>query len=228
MGGLWTPVDSSDQRVRDGLRRMMDARSAAVSRGERPAGWKISWNAPAVRDRLGVSSSVIGFVLESRILPADAPYPLSGTTRPAAEVELALRAGPDATIAAAGPGIEIIDVHGEFGDVEAALAANVWQHGAVLGDMKSWSGTLLDGVEVHVEHDGEPFADPADPRAVLEDPEAVVRFVAGTLEPLGETLREGDLILSGLLLPGPVPAEPGGRVSADFGPLGGLDIEFGE
>src|SRR5437016_13512854 len=114
VSSLWVPVDRSDARVRRGLERMMEARARAVADGERPAGWKIGWNAPAVRERLGVGSSVIGFLLESGIRPADQPVPLEGTTKPGAEVELGLRIGEGGTLAAVGPAIELIDVHGDF------------------------------------------------------------------------------------------------------------------
>jgi 2-keto-4-pentenoate hydratase len=54
-----------------------------------------------------------------------------------------------------------------------------------------------------------------------------VRFVAETVGSLGEELRAGDVILSGLLVPGAIWTEPGDRVSADYGPLGRLEIAFG-
>ena len=226
MSSLWVPVDTSNE-VQNGLRRMLDARSRAIDAGERPAGWKIGWNAPAVRERLGVGSSVIGFLLESGIRPADQPVPLEGTTKPGAEVELGLRIGEGGTLAAVGPAIELIDVHGDFFDVEAALAANVWNRGAVVGDAQDWAPGMLDDIRVMVEHNGERFADPARPKDAIGDPEDLVRFVAATLGSLGEDLRAGDVILSGLLVPGAVWTGPGDRVSADYGPLGRLEIAFG-
>lgn len=226
MSSLWVPIDTSEP-VQNGLRRMLDARSRAIDAGERPAGWKIGWNAPAVRERLGVGSSVIGFLLESGIRPADQPVPLEGTTKPGAEVELGLRIGEGGTLAALGPAIELIDVHGDFFDVEAALAANVWNRGAVLGEVQDWSPGMLDDIRVKVEHNGEPFADPARPKDAIGDPEDLVRFVAATLGSLGENLRAGDVILSGLLVPGAISTAPGDRVSADYGPLGRLETSFG-
>ena len=173
MSSLWVPVDTSNE-VQNGLRRMLDARSRAIDAGERPAGWKIGWNAPAVRERLGVGSSVIGFLLESGIRPADQPVPLEGTTKPGAEVELGLRIGEGGTLAAVGPAIELIDVHGDFFDVEAALAANVWNRGAVVGDAQDWAPGMLDDIRVMVEHNGERFADPARPKDAIGDRKSVV------------------------------------------------------
>jgi 2-oxo-3-hexenedioate decarboxylase len=225
MSSLWTPIDTSD-KVQNGLRRMLEARSRAIEAGERPAGWKIGWNATAVRERLGVGSSVIGFLLESGIRSPDDPVPLEGTTKPGAEVELGLRIGDGGRLAEIGPAIELIDVHGDFFDAEAALAANVWNRGAVLGATEEWRPDVLDGVEVRVEHNGEPFADPARPAGAIGDPEELVGFVAATLASLGEELRPGDLIMSGLLVPGAVWTAPGDRLSADYGPLGRLELEF--
>src|SRR5436190_7115182 len=112
MASLWVPVDRSDDRVRRGLERMMEARARAVSEGARPVGWKIGWNAPAVRERLGVGSSVIGFLLDGGIHQAGEPVPLARTVNPGAEVELGLRIGDGGGLAKIGPGIELVDVHG--------------------------------------------------------------------------------------------------------------------
>jgi 2-keto-4-pentenoate hydratase len=223
---LWRPVDPADGRLRAGLEAMMDARSRAIDAGERPIGWKIGWNAPAVRERLQVGSSVVGFLLASGVRRAGEPVPLAGTTHAGAEVELAIWAGPGATVGQIGPGIELVDVHGDFDDVPAALAANVWNRGSILGEERDWSPRLVDDIEVRIEHNGEPFGDPARPPDAIGDPEALVRFVAGTVAMLGEELREGDLILSGLLVPTPVWTKPGDRLVADYGPLGRLDVDF--
>jgi len=179
-----------------------------------------------VRERLGVGSSVIGFLLDRGVRPADEPVPLDGTVNPGAEVELVLRIGDGAALAGVGPGIELVDVHGNFDDVEAALAANVWNRGAVFGETHEWSPGMLDEIEVRVEHNGEPFADPARPYEAIGDPEELVRFVAETVGSLGEELRAGDVILSGLLVPTPVWTKPGDRVSADYGALGQLELGF--
>jgi 2-keto-4-pentenoate hydratase len=226
MPSLWVPVDRSDDRVRAGLERMMEARGRAVAEGARPVGWKIGWNAPAVRERLGVGSSVIGFLLDTGVHAAGEPVPVEGTVNPGAEVELALRIGEGGALAGIGPGIELIDVHGEFEDVEAALAANVWNRGAVLGEEREWSPGMLDAIEVRVEHNGEPFADPARPGDAIGDPEELVRFAGDTVASLGEELSAGDVILSGLLVPGPVWTKPSDRVTADYGELGELRVDF--
>jgi 2-keto-4-pentenoate hydratase len=224
---LWTPVDPGDARLHTGLERMMEARARAVASGERPVGWKIGWNAPAVRERLGVGSSVIGFMVESGIHQPSDPIPLGGTTTPGAEVELAIEVGDGGSIAGVSPGIELIDVHGRFDDVEEALAANIWHRGSVIGERRPWDDALLDEIEVRIEHNGESVGEQVRPRAAIEDADALVAFVAETAASLGAPLREGDVILSGLLVPSPVWTKPGDRLSADYGRLGRLDLEFG-
>lgn len=226
MSELWSAVDPADKRLQRGLELMMKARGRAIEAGQRPVGWKIGWNTAAVREHLGVSSSVIGFILESGVHQAGESVSLAGAVRPGAEVELALYAGADGDLAAVGPGVEIVDPSGDFGDVEASLAANIWHRGGAVGDRSEWSPELLDEIEVRVELGGKPAGEPVRPRDVIGDPEDVIRFVAATAQSLGEELREGDLILSGLLLPTPVWLEPGDRLGTDFGPLGRLDVEF--
>jgi 2-keto-4-pentenoate hydratase len=219
-------VDPGDSSLQAGLQRMMEARARAVAAGERPIGWKIGWNAPAVRERLGVGSSVIGFMLESGIHQPSDPIPLGGTTAPGAEVELAIAVGEGGSIAGVSPGIELIDVHGQFDDVEGALAANIWHRGAVIGARLPWEDALLDEIDVRIEHNGEPVGDPARPRAAVEDAGALVEFVGETAASLDVPLRAGDVILSGLLVPAPVWTKPGDRLSADYARLGRLDLAF--
>src|SRR5437763_2349428 len=120
MADLWHPVDPADERVLAGLEQMMNARARAIEGGQRPVGWKIGWNSPAVREQLGVSSSVIGFILDSGVRRGGEGVSLTGAARPGAEVELALFAGAGATVAAIGPGMEIVDPYGDFGDVQAS------------------------------------------------------------------------------------------------------------
>lgn len=204
----------------------MEARARAVAAGERPVGWKIGWNVPAVRERLGLGSSAIGFMVESGIRTASEAISLAGTTNPGAEVELVIHVDGEGAIAGVSPGIELVDIHGDFADVEGTLAANLWHSGAVIGERSGWDDAILDEIEVRIEHNGEPFGDPVRPRDAIEDAEALVGFVAETAASLGAPLRDGDLILSGLLVPSPVWTKPGDRVSADYGRLGRLNLEF--
>jgi hypothetical protein len=175
---LWNPVDPADSRLHSGLGRMMEARARAVAAGERPVGWKIGWNVPAVRERLGLGSSAIGFMVESGIRTASEAISLAGTTNPGAEVELVIHVDGEGAIAGVSPGIELVDIHGDFADVEGTLAANLWHSGAVIGERSGWDDAILDEIEVRIEHNGEPFGDPVRPRDAIEDAEALVGFVA--------------------------------------------------
>ncbi|MGH2603542.1 MAG: hypothetical protein ACRDJ9_29675, partial [Dehalococcoidia bacterium] len=88
-------MDLADERLRAGFARMRQARAAALAGGARPAGWKIGVNDPRARQRLGLASSIIGYLLEDGLLSPDASISLHGTTRPGAEIELAFQMRAD-------------------------------------------------------------------------------------------------------------------------------------
>jgi 2-keto-4-pentenoate hydratase len=235
---LWTALDLNEPRLRDGFARMRRARAQALAGGAQPAGWKVGINDPRVRQRLCITSSVIGYLLADGLLPAEQPVSLRDTLRPGAEVELAFHiqadvpAGADhrtakAAIGAVSPAIEIIDIDMDrFDDLPEALARNVWHRAAILGPPTPWSERLLDETAVEVAHNGRIAASDVSPRTAVGIAGDLIRFVAGAVAALGETLRAGDVVLSGMLTPVPVWPAPGDRIDAGYGPLGHLSLTF--
>lgn len=235
---LWTPLELDDARLRTGFDRMRVARAEALAGGARQTGWKVGYNDPRVRAGLGISSSMVGFLLDRGFLPAGRPVSLDGTLRPGAELELAFRLGAglsagiepaaaEAAIAGVAPAIEIINVVPDlFQNITEALSRDVWHRAAVLGEWRPWDNALLDSLDVHIIHNGEPTTPPVTPRGALQDVGRLLRFVAGAVATLGFTLREGDVILGGMLPPAPTWVQPGDEIEARYGSLGALRLTF--
>lgn len=237
---LWTNLDVTDARFRPGFERMLRDRATAVASGATPAGWKVGYNDPRVRARLGITSSMVGVLLDRGFLPAGQPVPLAGTVRPGAELELAFRVGADlpagvdrdtaeAAITGVYPAIEIINVLPDhFENITAALSHNVWHWAAILGERQDWDPALLDSLSVQITHNGEPSTPPVTPRGSLQDAGRLLQFVANAVTALGYTLRAGDIILGGMLPPAPTWLQPGDQIEARYGRLGTLRLAFTE
>jgi 2-keto-4-pentenoate hydratase len=208
-------------------RRLVDDGFARV-------GWKIGLNDPAVQQRLGLTTAVVGHVTLATVLAPGRPHSLAGGTRVGAEPEVAIHLcrdvppGADGAAAAAaivglGPALEIIDVDAPFDDLERIVAANVFHRAAVFGPSDPGrAGGSLAGVAVHALHNGQ-VVETVDPVAI--DAPELVRFVADTLGAFGERLQAGDWILSGCLTR-QLWVAPGDVAGIDLGALGGLEVEF--
>lgn len=235
---LWAPLDTTNPRLREGFQRQRQRRDAAIAGGARPIGWKIGVNDPRVREQLGLTSSVIGYLMEDSLLPLGRNMSVHGMTRPGAELELAFRVRADvppdaepaaaaAAIGAIAPAIEIIDIDPErFTDLTEALARNVWHHAALIGPAQPWSENLLDQVHVRLTRPGDTDTGHLSARAAIQDAGLLIRFVAGAAAVLGEQLRAGDWVLSGLLVPSPLWLSAGDQIVAEYGPLGTLTMSF--
>jgi 2-keto-4-pentenoate hydratase len=71
--------------------------------------------------------------------------------------------------------------------------------------------------------DSEEVAQTDDPEAMTGRLAAVVRMAADDLAAGGETLRAGDVIITGSVVPA-LAVEPGQHVTADLGPLGTVSV----
>lgn len=217
---------------------MLASRRAQVSRGARPTGWKVGWNEPTTQARLGIDTCAFGYLTDATEVPGDAPVDLSGCRLTGIEPELGIlidadvAAGSSATamadaISAVCAAVEIIDINARFDDLAAVLAGNIWHHSYQLGPPVTLRGdTNPADVPVEVTRNGQFAMIPVNAMDVLGDLTQLVRFVADSLGVLGETLRAGDLILSGVLTPLPVWVKPGDRALITMGRLGQLPLDF--
>ena len=207
-------------------------------------GWKIAATSAAGQAHIAVDGPLAGRLLRERVRMSGDTVPFGANHMRVAEAEFAFRIGralaPGAIPYATGdvlaavdtmhPAIEIPDSRYEdFTRVGAAqlIADNACAHYFVLGPAApdDWRavdlvrhavrGSILGGLA----RDGSGAN-------VLGDPRVALTWLANELSALGIPLRAGDVVTTGTCLT-PLPIAPGDRVVADFGRLGGVDVQIG-
>jgi len=221
-----TDVNSvgTDGRVVRGMRRQLDLRHAKLAGGARQVGWKVGFGSPAGLAALRIDRPLVGFLLDTGMLPDGADVPLAGWVNPVLEAEIAVHAGPDATIRAVSVAIELADVDPPPADPEDVLAGDVYTRHVVLGPAIPGRTGSAD-VVARILVDGEQAAATDDVTALVGELADVVRTTAETLAAYGERLGAGDVLMTGSVLP-PLPVAPGQRVEVELSPLGRLALTF--
>jgi 2-keto-4-pentenoate hydratase len=226
-----------DPRVASGLRAQLELRRARLAEGDRPVGWKVAFGAPGAMELLGLDAPLTGFLTSRALVEPGSTYSLAGWTKAAAEAEIAVHLGADlgpgagreetqAAIAALGPAIELADIDRPIEELEAVLAANIFQRGVVLGTPDPGrAGGDLTGIRARTSCDGEELGSTDDPEALTGELIGVVAHVATLLDAFGETLRAGEVVIAGAVLPHVWP-EPGQHVEIEIDPLGSLALDF--
>ena len=111
----------NDPRIGNGMRAQLALRRKRLDAGAKQIGWKVGFGAPAAMEKLKLTAPLVGFLLDSAILPDGAAVSLKGWQKPVAETEIAVYIGHDipgnadretvrSAIAALGPAIELADI----------------------------------------------------------------------------------------------------------------------
>jgi 2-keto-4-pentenoate hydratase len=226
-----------DPRVDRGLRAQLGLRARRLAEGERAIGWKVAFGAPAAMELLGLEAPLVGFLTSQAIVEPGASVSIAGWTKPAAEAEIAVHMGSDlgpgasreetqAAIAALGPAIELADIDRPLEELEAVLAENIFQRAVLLGPPQpDRAGGSVAGIRARTLCDGVELAATDDPEALTGELIGVIGHVADLLAAFGETLRAGEVVIAGAVLPHVWPA-PDQRVEVEVDPLGRLDVGF--
>jgi 2-keto-4-pentenoate hydratase len=227
-----------DPRIQRGMAAQLGRRSERLGAGEQPLGWKVGFGSPAAMQKLAIRAPLIGFLTDKALVATGATVSLAGWSKPAAEPEIAVHMGRDLTagadldtvraaIAGLGPAIELADVDRPPDDVERILAGNIYQRGVIVGPCDtSRAGGAVGGLHGHVARNGSAFAYTSDPQALTGDLIDIVRHVADTLAAFGETLRAGQIIITGSIVP-PLWVEAGEEIVFELAPVGSVSIRFG-
>ena len=197
-------MNDVDPRLTAALRRQLDARPEGAPR----VGWKVgSGDGERIGDEIAVG--------HLRAMPAGETYH-EGAGHLHADAEVAVEVGGDGTIAGYAAALELVDLS-RAGTPEEVVATNVYHCAVAFGPFRRSlpahpHGTLVVNGELRAS--GQAPADLA---------ERVVA-VARVLGAVGEELRPGDRIITGLIVQ--VPVAPGDGVVADLGALGRVEVSI--
>lgn len=229
---------AQDPRIAAGLARQMADWRAQIQAGRTALGWKVGFGAPDALARLKIAAPLTGYLLAHNVLPSGATCDLSGWTKPLAEPEIAVHLARDlpagrsedearAAIGALAPAIELADVSFAPDEPEDILAANIYQRRLILGAPDaSRAGARLDGMTGTLIVDGKAGTALADLEANTGRILAIVKHIADTLGSVGETLRAGEIIIAGSVVP-PLFVTPQHREAAfRLDPLGTVSVRF--
>jgi 2-keto-4-pentenoate hydratase len=208
-----TPLDP---RIAAGMQSQLELRRARLAAGERALGWKVGFGSPEARARLRTDRPLVGFLTDATLRADDAVVPLAGWTAPVLEAEIAVQIGSNAIAAA----IELADLHPPPDDVREILAGNIFHRHVVLGGFVEH-----DPGEVcaRIFRDGEQIAATDEPAAATGEVADVVRWTAETLAACGESLRDGDIVITGSVVPA-IPIATGEHFRVELPPLGALEV----
>jgi len=227
-----------DPRVARGMKQQLDARRARLAAGDKPLGWKVGFGAPALLKQFDIAGPLIGFLTQNARIQSGGTASLAGWAKPVAEPEIAVHIGRDvprgadhaaatAAIAGISPAIELVDLHTPPMNPENILGENIYQRHVVLAVTgPARMGASADGLTCRILRHGTESARTTDPQANTGQWVDIVRHVADVLAAFGETLRAGEIIITGSVVP-PLVLDPGEQAIAfEVDPIGGVKVQF--
>lgn len=229
-----------DPRISRGMAEQLRRRRELLNTGHKPLGWKLAFGAPAAMERLHTDAPLVGFLLQNALVPSNSTISIGGWKKPAAEPEITVHLGKDlpagadrestkVAIAGLGPAIEVADVDHPSDDVEGTLACDIYQRHIILGRSDPVrAGGILDGLAARVLSNGSAIANLSDPQSLqhltgeLID---IVRHTANLLAVFGESLRAGEIIIAGSIIP-PMWIASGEEIVFDLRPVDRISVRF--
>lgn len=221
---MTTPTDDFE-KLRPGMEVQLARRREAIAAGMPPRGWKIGLNVKGVQAHFGVAAPCVGWLDGRRILASGTVFDFLPEVAMRVEPEVCLRVGANGRLDAVAPALEIVDFTTPPKDLFALLSSSILHVATVVGEFAPPSRAAELGTRwPRLEVTGEPVP-PLGEGLVPADLQASVDFVADVLPRFGERLVAGDLILAGSYAAAVPPLARGARARADFGPLGGVEVE---
>jgi 2-keto-4-pentenoate hydratase len=227
-----------DPRVKRGMEAQLKRRRELIAAGVRPIGWKIGFGAAPMMERLKLTGPLIGYLMETGYVASGAAISLKGWVKPVAEPEVAVYMGKDlaagadratamAAIAALGPAIEMVDLTVPPDDVEAAVAANIFQRHVVLGSRdEQRAGGKTDGLVAHIFRRGAEWASTDNFQGTVGELIGLVQHAAATLGAFGEKLSAGDVLITGSVVAPVTVATDETDFAYELAPVGRVSVRF--
>jgi 2-keto-4-pentenoate hydratase len=224
-----TPLHE-DPRVARGMERQLELRRRMIEEGARPIGWKLGLGTPAAMEQHGTSGPLVGFLTDRGLAEPGAALSVGGWGNPTAEPEVAVHvaadvpagAGRDAVAAAIGGlgvAVEVVDIAG--GEIEDILAGDIFHRHVLLGPAAALEADALTGTIAH----RDTLIEVDDPWALVGDPVGALEHLAEHLAAFGETVRAGEVLITGSIVPA-LQVAPGDDIDYRLEPLGGLTVAF--
>ena len=216
--------------VAPGMRVQLARRAQLLSGGARPLGWKVGINVRRIRGRLGIERPVVGFLTDAGLVADGGSLPV-GDGYVLAEAEVAVELGVDVppdvaasaardAIAALLPAIEVTTPPDLSLPIEQILAGNLFHRAVAFGPRVEADAPGEGRLIVNGEETARIDADTTNAQLGK-----MVAVVARRLADVGEALRAGERIITGVLVMPPRVAA-GERVRLDLDALGGVEIGF--
>jgi 2-keto-4-pentenoate hydratase len=224
------------------------ARLPEVS-GREVIGWKIAATSANGQAHINVGGPLAGRLLSGQVFESGATVPSAGNRMRVAEPEFAFAMAQDlppqsspytqqqvmAAVSSLHPALEVPDSRLEpftaAGEAQL-LADNACARHFVLGPAAPdvWRDLDLSTYPVHarVEHGSQlKFTRDGTGGNVLGDPRIALTWLANQLSGLGITLQKGHVVTTGTCMV-PLELQQGDSASADYGPLGRVEMIFSE
>lgn len=228
-----TPAPALNQgcSLRDAYRIQRELSRRRSARGSTRVGWKVGATSAASQRFLATDAPMLGPLFDDMRVRSGGRCQLARMINPRLEIELAFRMGPVPPVADAfAAAFELVDsrIVAEGSDVRNAAAdlgracrfvLGAWTGAEQIPHPADLAGTLV--------CDGSVVAS-GGATSVLGDPRRSVAWLASTLDELGESLKPGDIVLSGSFI-APFPVEAGQTFDGVMeAPLGSVSVQFVE
>jgi 2-keto-4-pentenoate hydratase len=231
------PADATPVTLDDAY-DVQDALAAAL--GRKVAGWKLAHSSAAALQKLNLTAPPFGRVFEGTLVESGASIPRKSIHKPKLEAEIAVKLGRDlpkrdqahtkdeiaAAVASVHLAIEVADsryADPSKIDLAAFVADNAQSGFLVIGRaVTDWRARDFQSGPATLSLDGRVLAEAA-ARESRCDPLLAVAQVAGAMSRRGIALKAGEIITTGSHVP-PQACASGGRIEADFGPLGKVAV----
>lgn len=216
-----------------------------IASGRKVIGWKIGLTSKAMQQALNIDIPDSGILFDDMLFQSGATVPKGRFIQPRMEAEIAFvmkadlpvdNVSRETVLAATGyvaPGIEILDTRilrkdpetGETRKIFDTIADNAANAGIVLGKERHAPDAVdLRWVGAIVTRNGE-VEETGLGAGVLNDPVESVVWLARRMAQYGQSIRKGEVILSGSFIR-PVECGPGSSIVADFGGFGRVSCDF--
>jgi 2-keto-4-pentenoate hydratase len=223
-----------DPRIERGMLAQLTERRRRIEAGEASLGWKLGMGVPAAMAKIGTDAPLVGYLLAPALVADGGTVPLDGWGNAKLEPEIAVHLGTDlaagasrseaeAAIAGLGVAIELVDIDPDAGDPESILAADIFQRHVLLGPL--FVGASASGVSARALQNGEEAASTGDATGATGDPVDLVLHVVNVIGAAGETLRAGEVVICGSVVPA-LDVAPGDTVEVQLDPLGSLTVSL--